>query len=580
MRLIKVYANKKSFHTVEFKPSGLNFIIAKQKNPGKSDDGKTYNGVGKSLLVRIINYCLGANKDNYIGFCEKLEGWEFYLDFNIGLRKFTVKRSTDEPQKVLFNGEEYSINKYKDILQELCFSIPEDVGYLSFRSLLPFFLRPSKESYVDCMSPGNTKKEYQKLIYNAFLIGLDVKLAERKYDLRNEQERIKGLEANFKNDQLLCDFFTGNKDISLELTEINDQINKLENNLAKFQVAEDYHDIQHDADAIHTQLFSLNNEIVIIDNNIKNIEESLQIKPATNISITNLEKVYSEVKISFPENVKKTLHDVENFYDKLTTSRIRRLSEQKSELIILFKERKSEYIKLQQKFDEKIKFLGEHQALDVFLTLSQECSDLKIRRNDFLKFKDLQSEYKSKERQTKIELLELSEIVDNYLAEIEESTIGIKEYFRNLAKLFYPNSTAGLTIQTKTGENQLAFEIEPRIESDSSDGINNVKIFCYDLSILLMGKNHKIDFIFHDSRLYDGIDERQKSVMFKIMKNEFSSTGKQYIATINQNQVNELRANMTPEEYNEIFQDNTILTLTDDGDSEKLLGIKIDIGNK
>jgi uncharacterized protein YydD (DUF2326 family) len=580
MRLIKVYANKESFHTVEFNPSGLNFIIARQKNPEKNDDGKTYNGVGKSLLVRIINYCLGADKANYIGFCDKLGGWEFYLDFNIGSRKFTVKRSADEPQKVLLNGEGYSIDKYKNILQELCFSIPEDLGFLSFRSLLPFFLRPSKESYVDCMEPANTKTEYQRLINNAFLIGLDVKLAEKKYKLRKEQERIRELEVNFKNDQLLCDFFSGNKDISLELAEINDQIQRIENNLSKFQVADDYHDIQHEADVIHNQLFSLNNEIVIIENNIKNIEESLQIKQTTNISITDLEKIYNEVEVSFPDNLKKTLHDIEVFYDKLTTSRIRRLSEQKNEFIISFKEKKSEYIKLQQKFDEKIKFLGEHQALDVFLALSQESSALKTKRNDFLKYKELQSEYKSKERQTKIELLELSKIVDNYLAEIEESTIGIKEYFRRLAKLFYPKSTAGLTIQTKIGENQLAFEIEPRIESDSSDGINNVKIFCYDLSILFKGKNHKIDFVFHDSRLYDGIDERQKTEMFRIIKDEFSNTDKQYISSINQNQLNEIRKIMSPEDYNEIFQNHTVLILTDDEDSEKLLGIKVDIGNK
>jgi uncharacterized protein YydD (DUF2326 family) len=580
MRLIKVYANKESFRTVEFNPSGLNFIVAKQKNPEGNDDGRTYNGVGKSLLVRIINYCLGASKDNYIGFCEKLGGWEFYLDFNIGLRRFTVKRSTDEPQTILLNGEEYSINKYKDILQELCFSISGDIDYLSFRSLLPFFLRPSKESYVDCMSPGNTKKEYQKLLYNAFLIGLDVKLAERKYKLRIEQERIKELETNFKKDQLLNDFFTGSKDISLELTEITDRIKKIENNLFRFQVAEDYHDIQHEADAIHTQLFSLNNEIVIIENNIKNIEESLQIKQVTNISITDLEKIYNEAEVFFSDSLKKTLHDIEIFYNQLTASRIRRLSEQKNELIILLKGKKSEYNKLQIIFDEKMKFLGDHQALDVFLALSQESSELKTKRNNFLKYKEMQSEYKSKERQTKIELLELSEIVDNYLAEIEESTISIKEYFRHLAKLFYPKSTSGLTIQTNVGENQLAFEIEPRIESDSSDGINNVKIFCYDLSILLKGKNHKIDFIFHDSRLYDGIDERQKSVMFKIINDVFSKAHKQYIATINQNQLNELRTNMALEEYNEIFPNNTVLTLTDDDDSQKLLGIKVDIGNK
>jgi len=105
MQLIKVYANNESFRTVKFNPSGLNFIVAKQKNPEKNDEGKTYNGVGKSLLVRIINYCLGASKDRYVGFCEKLEGWEFYLDFTIGTRHFTAKRSTGEPQNVVLNDE-------------------------------------------------------------------------------------------------------------------------------------------------------------------------------------------------------------------------------------------------------------------------------------------------------------------------------------------------------------------------------------------------------------------------------------------------------------------------------------------
>ena len=579
MQLMKVYANMESFRTVNFIPNGLNFIVAKQKNPCINDDGKTYNGVGKSLLIRIINFCLGA-KNNYIGFCEKLAGWEFYLDFIVKGVEYTVKRSTNLPNKVLLNNEEYSIEKYKDILQAICFSIPDDVSYISFRSLLPFFLRPSKDSYVDCMKPAYTHTEYQKLINNAFLIGLDVKLAERKYILRKEQEKIKGFEKNFLEDILLRDFLTGNKDISLELTEINDQIKRIESNISMFQVAEDYHDIQHDADKIKSSLFSLNNEIVLLENNLKSIYDSLQAKQTIKLSANDLEKIYNEINIYFSENVKKTLQEVEVFYKNLLASRVHRLTEQKNELIVSLREKKSRFVNLQKKFDQRLKYLGEHQALDVFLALSQECSELKARRSDLTKYQGLQSEYKIKERQAKKEYLELSEITENYLLEIEESTKEIKNYFRYLAKLFYPKNTAGLTIQSKSGENQLAFEIEPRIESDASDGINNVKIFCYDLSILFKGKNHSLNFIFHDSRLYDGIDERQKSVMFNILKDSFSSTDKQYIATINQNQLNELKANMAPEDFDAVFNNHIILVLTDDDDSEKLLGIKVDIGNK
>jgi uncharacterized protein YydD (DUF2326 family) len=579
MQLIKLYANRESFREVKFKPTGLNFIVAKQKNPGEADNEKTYNGVGKSLLVRIINFCLGADKDNYTSFCEKLEGWEFYLDFIIGTQNFTVKRSTNEPQKILLNGEEWTIKKYTNILQELCFSIPNDIKYISFRSLLPFFIRPSKESYADCMHTADTHTDYQKLLSNAFLIGLDTKLAGKKHDLKVEQERIKELEKNFKKDSLLRDFFIGNKDVSLELTEIDSRIEKMENDLSRFQVAENYYGIKQEADAINTKLFSLDNEIFIIENNIRNIEEILHIKPTSTISTADIEKIYKEAKVFFPESVKKTLHDIEIFYDNLKTSRVRRLSEQKNGFATVLKSKNSERIALQQNFDKKMKFLGEHRALDAFLALSQECSELKEKRNNLSKYQGLQSEYKSKEHQIKKEFLELLEITDKHLLEIEESVISLKEYFRDLAKSFYPKSTAGITINSRSGENQLAFDIEPRIELDASDGIGNVKIFCYDLSILFKGKNHKINFIFHDSRLFDSIDERQKAVMFRTIKENFLNSNKQYIAAINQNQLNEIKANMSSEDYDNIFQDdNIVLTLTDDNDIEKLLGIKVDIG--
>ncbi len=126
----------------------------------------------------------------------------------------------------------------------------------------------------------------------------------------------------------------------------------------------------------------------------------------------------------------------------------------------------------------------------------------------------------------------------------------------------------------------MQFDIDAKIESDTSDGINNVKIFCYDLTLLFKGHNHNIDFIFHDSRLFDGIDERQKADIFRTVYEEFSNTNKQYIATVNQNQLDEIKRLLTEEEFQRIITENTILTLTDESDSQKLLGIKVDIGDK
>jgi uncharacterized protein YydD (DUF2326 family) len=135
---------------------------------------------------------------------------------------------------------------------------------------------------------------------------------------------------------------------------------------------------------------------------------------------------------------------------------------------------------------------------------------------------------------------------------------------------------AGLSIENNDGDNQLRFNIDAKIESDTSDGINNVKIFCYDLTVLFKGHNHNMNFIFHDSRLFDGIDERQKAEIFRIVAEKFIGSNKQYIATVNQNQLDEIKKQLKEDEYKEIIR-NTVLTLTDENSSAKLLGISVDI---
>ena len=575
MQLIKVYSNQITFKTVEFNPADLNFIVAKQKNPGSIEKGKTYNGVGKSLLVRIIHFCLGAGLKDYKIFCEKLADWEFYLDFIIDGVKYTTKRSTSKPKKIFMNDEELSVDKFNKHMKALCFDIPENISFLSFRSLIPFFIRPKKESYVHYNKPSKTGSDYQTLLNNAFLLGLDVLLAQKKFEIRKEQEQIKNFRNNFKNDFLLRDFFTGNRDASLTLIDLEEKIKKLDDDLSHFKVAKNYHEIQLEADEIENQLFSINNSIVLLQNNIENISNSLNFSP--DMEKSDINKIYSESKINFPENITKTLDDLEEFYEKLISNRKKRLLGLQNKIKLELQNKRTKIEILQKDLDKLLRYLGEHQALDLFVAISNKNLELKEDRDRLKRYQELQTKYKLKERKTEKDLLELTELTENYLKEIKTETSVLRDYFRNLAKVFYPESVAGLKIENNDGENQLRYNIEAKIESDASDGINNVKIFCFDLTILFYGHNHKINFIFHDSRLFDGTDERQKCDIFRILFQYFNNTNKQYIATVNQNQLNEIKSHLHSSEYEKIIQRNIVLTLTDDSDSEKLLGIKIDL---
>ena len=577
MQLKKLYANKSSFRTVEFNETGLSFIVAKQKNPENKSNDKTYNGVEKSLLINIIHFCLGSKKEKYTSFCNKLPGWEFCLDFSIGGADYTAKRTTDNPSKITLNGEELTLTNFNSKLKSMCFNIPDDISSLSFRSLLPFFIRPSKKAYIDFNGASGNYNQYQTRLYNSFLLGLDVFLAQKKYEIKKEQDRIKILEGNFKNDELLKDFFTGNKDVSLTIVDLEEQIYRLNRNLADFKVAEDYSDIQKEADMIESELFALNNSIILIENNIGSVNKSLNIQTKTTKS--DIEKVYEEASVHFSENLRKTLSDLETFYENLITSRKKRLLEQKNKFESEIKVKSVIAKKLKNELDRLIKYLGDHQALDVFLSISDKTASMKTKLESLEKYQALQAEYKEKLRNAEKIQLEQSEITENYIAEIESDINELRDYFRSLAKRFYPTAVAGLSVNNNEGDNLLRYNIDAKIESDNSDGINNVKIFCYDMTLLFKGQNHNIDFIFHDSRLFDGIDERQKTELFKIVYEEFANSRKQYIATVNQNQLNEIKDYMEPELFQKIINDNTVLTLTDDDESEKLLGITVDIND-
>ncbi len=209
----------------------------------------------------------------------------------------------------------------------------------------------------------------------------------------------------------------------------------------------------------------------------------------------------------------------------------------------------------------------------------------KIFKADGQAFEDLftsimQNEYKIKERHIEEKFIKSADCTDEYLDKIKDEIDILQNYFREKAKVFYPNAVAGLKIENNDGTNQFRFNINAKMESDASYGINNVKIFCYDLTVLFKGYNHNVDFLFHESRLFNGIEEMKKNKILKIVNNLFSNNEKQYIATVNQNQLNEIKSQMSDEDFENIITKNTILTLTDDSDAEKLLGIKVDIGEK
>lgn len=257
MILVKLSSNMLSFKTVSFNQSGVSYILAKHNKPITSDTRNTYNGVGKSLIVHLIHFCLGASTKHYQDIVDKLPEWIFYLEFKINSKTYISERSTEKPDKILLNGKELSLRKFNELIKNLTFTIPETIDFLSFRSLLPFFIRPNKAAYVHFNMPAKVGSDYQKELNNGFLLGLDVNLYQEKYLVKKEQDRIKELSKNIQDDSLLKEYFVNNKDVHLRLIDIKEEISKLTKDIDKYEVASDYYDVKNEMNLIKQNLIAV-----------------------------------------------------------------------------------------------------------------------------------------------------------------------------------------------------------------------------------------------------------------------------------------------------------------------------------
>ena len=84
----RIAANRPSFRAVEF-GAGLNVVLADRTEAATDKD--TRNGLGKTTLIDIVDFCLGARVRWGEGLViDALAGWEFTLEFSVGRERFTA----------------------------------------------------------------------------------------------------------------------------------------------------------------------------------------------------------------------------------------------------------------------------------------------------------------------------------------------------------------------------------------------------------------------------------------------------------------------------------------------------------
>jgi uncharacterized protein YydD (DUF2326 family) len=573
MKLLELRANKESFHTISFNKKGISLIVAKKRT---ENERNTYNSVGKSLSIALVHFCLASNR--IPAFSEQLSGWEFFLDFEINGVNYTSKRATDKQDVIYLNDEEMSLTDFRTSMAEKVFGIVNPISNLTFRSLISRFIRPKRSSYDLYSDFVKEEQPYPQLLNNSYLLGLDISRVVKKNELKDEFDLVKDLGTKIQKDSVMRSFFMkdgASENVEIKVVELEKKIDVLQANINNFVIAEDYNNIKQEADKLSNSLRSLRNQASKIRSAIESLDKSLKVKP--DITHKQIENFYAEAQIQLSDMVVRKIEEVEAFNAKILDNRTFNLIKEKQSFEKQLSEIESQISRLGRLEDEKLQYLNSHGALDDYTQLSNLLADNKMSLLKLQQYKEIVKEYKTRQEEVKKEFANENIATVEYLSDIEPLIKKNILIFQSLSEQFYEGKSSGITIENNEGQNKLRFDIKAKIEDDTGDGVNEVRTFCFDWTLLKGQYNHNVKFIFHDSRLISENDPRQVATMIKIAHYESQRNDFQYVLSINQSTLDLLQKELSEEEYKALIVDTEVLELNDISDENKLLGIQLDL---
>lgn len=582
-----VKSSNPNFKPVVFR-SGFNVVLADRNRDNKAEEKRTRNGAGKTTLIEIIHFCLGSQvSKNSVFKNENLKGWSFILEIDIGEKIYYIERFTDCPGKIYIDGEisvlcldckyDKTARRYyvspsvfnKAMLEEFYgIEVTDDnQQYVpSFRELISYAIRRNVEGYKSAFEFFSRQKASSVQACNAYFLNLSMEYAAQFQSLK---EKKKGIE-DYKNAAklgVIGTFSLNIGELSTEVITRQNDVDSLKAQLEAFQVHPQYEDISKSANALTEQLHTYANTLVLRQRLLERYEASYS-EETPNLPIADIEKIYSEAGILFQNSVLQPLSEVINFHKTIVANRREYLH---NEIVSLRKEiadLNGQLANLSAQRAELMKILETHGALAEYVLIQDRYAEAKQLLEDARKRLESAEHIEDSRSRLKIENQELlikSRQDYNERIQTREQAISL---FKANTEFLYPEAGT-LTIDLK--ESGYSFGVD--IKSSRSQGVNYMKVFCYDMVLAELGRARDCypDFLIHDSTIFDGVDERQVARALILAQLKCDELGFQYICLINSDMVPYQEFD---DEFTAQFNNNIVLRISDNQENGGLLGIR------
>lgn len=512
---------------ISFK-KGLNLIVDETPENQKPQD--TGNSVGKTTVLRLIDYCLGSKgesiyKDtefsnqpnttieNFLTDKEVLITIELVEDLNddnsesIIIERNFLKRAK-KVQKI--NGEDFTDDKKFDAeLKKLIFKT--EVDKPTFRQIISKNIRIDKDrmdKIVRVLGSFGKKEEYEALFL--FWLGVNTDKSAEKNKLRDEQKREVSFRRRLqKNGELAL--------IEQKLAFHNGKIEELEKQKGNFNLNENFNAEIEQLNQVKFALNRISAEISRLETRKDLIIESktdLE-KEHTNIDTEQIRNLYNRAN-ALIANIQVSFEETLKFHNDLIAEKIKYVTNELPELEQKLKSLNAELLSFRKQENDlttKLQKTGVAEDLEIIVG---ELNKQYERKGNLEEQKRLWEVSDQNIRRIEGDLQLINEEITSNDDLIKNRVTQFNKYFTKMSEILYDENYILTPTQTNAG-----YDLNvTNIEGNPSTGKKKGQIAAFDFAYIQFADDLDIKclhFILHDQ--LENIHDNQLYTLVEVAEN-------------------------------------------------------------
>lgn len=511
LKSLTISSSSEIIREIKFR-MGINLII------DESDEQITGNSVGKTTVLKLIDFCLGANpKIIYEDPESKKEIYKLVKDFLVtnnilitlcitenlddeNAKTFTIERNFLSRSKIrrIINGKKYIEDEFEPKLKELFFS-EHTAQKPTFRQIISHNIR-----YKD-LSINNTLKTLDKYTTDAeyetlylFLLGCEFTKGNNKQEILQKIKQENSFKNRLEKIQTKSAY-----EAALSLIEIDiETLNKKKTNLninEHFEAdLEELNQLKYQINLQSSEISKLNIRKDLIHETEKNLSSS-----ASNIDLQQLQIIYNQAKINIA-SIQKSFEDMVQYHNQMIKEKVSYITKELPTLLKKIDEKNKALNELLKKEAGLSAIISKSDSFGELESLIVELNEKYRKKGDYestiLQLEEVENNLKSYNEE--LSLIDNELFSDDFEATVKLQLNKFNKYFASTSNVLYGEQYALKYDKIINRKGQRLYKFSA-FNLNFSSGKKQGEISCFDIAYTFFADEENIPcmhFLLNDKK--------------------------------------------------------------------------------